>query len=91
MCIILKILFLLLRLISYYSVDYKKSCYTVWFHITMLFNWQVYGFFLKITVLHSWKEKQPMEGILKFKMLLLKIYIYFSKGESGQSLSSPEG
>lgn len=35
MCVILKILFLLLHLISYYSVDYKKFCYTVWFHITM--------------------------------------------------------
>lgn len=53
MCVILKILFLLLHLISYYSVDYKKLCGTVWFHITMLLNWQVYGFFLTITVLHS--------------------------------------
>lgn len=35
MCVILEILFLLLHLISYYSVDYKKLCYTVWFHITM--------------------------------------------------------
>lgn len=35
MYVILKILFLLLCLISYYSVDYKKFCYAAWFHITM--------------------------------------------------------
>lgn len=61
MCVILKILFLLLSLVSHYSIDYKKLCYTVWFHITVPpFEVASLGFFSDNYCASLLKKNQPM-------------------------------